>query len=47
VHEPRLNHRVEVTTGVLAEECGEVLREFFRGKRRAAGEARGNGEEQG
>ena len=29
----RLNHRVPVTKGVLAEECGEVLREFFRDKR--------------
>ncbi len=26
----RLNHRVEVVAGVMAEECGEVLREFFR-----------------
>jgi tRNA(adenine34) deaminase len=33
IGEPRLNHRVEVQAGVLAEECGEVLREFFRGKR--------------
>ncbi len=38
IHEPRLNHRVEVTTGVLAEECGELLREFFRRRRRAAEE---------
>jgi tRNA(adenine34) deaminase len=29
----RLNHRVASTTGVLAEECGALLREFF-GKRR-------------
>jgi tRNA(adenine34) deaminase len=29
----RLNHRVPVTTGVLADECGELLREFFRAKR--------------
>ena len=32
--EPRLNHRVAVTAGVLAEPCGEVLSEFFRAKRR-------------
>ncbi len=32
--DPRLNHRVEVTTGVLAEECGSVLKEFFRSKRK-------------
>ena len=31
----RLNHRVEVVSGVLAEECGEALREFFREKRLA------------
>src|SRR5690606_25190272 len=30
VQDPRLNHRVELLGGVLAEECGEVLREFFR-----------------
>jgi tRNA(adenine34) deaminase len=34
IHEPRLNHRVEVTSGVLARECGELLREFFARKRR-------------
>ena len=32
-HDPRLNHAFEVTPGVLAEECGEVLREFFRARR--------------
>ncbi|MDQ2068695.1 tRNA adenosine(34) deaminase TadA [Natronospira bacteriovora] len=31
----RLNHRVEVEGGVMAEECGRVLREFFRAKRAA------------
>jgi tRNA(adenine34) deaminase len=29
----RLNHRVEVTSGVLAEECAELLRSFFRAQR--------------
>jgi tRNA(adenine34) deaminase len=29
----RLNHRVDVTGGVLAEEAGEMLREFFRARR--------------
>lgn len=28
-----LNHRAEVTGGVLAEECGALLREFFRARR--------------
>ena len=31
--DPRLNHRIEVTSGVLAAECGDLLRGFFRGKR--------------
>ena len=30
---PRLNHRVEVVEGVLAEDSGELLREFFRRRR--------------
>jgi len=31
-----LNHRVDVVSGVLENECGEVLREFFRAKRRGS-----------
>ena len=30
LQDPRLNHRVSLSAGVLAEECGDVLREFFR-----------------
>ncbi len=30
---PRLNHLVEVTGGVLENECGEKLRRFFRERR--------------
>lgn len=33
VQDERLNHRVELAGGVLAGECGALLREFFRGKR--------------
>ena len=33
VRHPRLNHRVEVIGGVLADECGELLQSFFRAKR--------------
>jgi len=33
VQDPRLNHTVELTGGVLAEECGELLRSFFRARR--------------
>lgn len=36
IGETRLNHRAETTSGVLAEECGELLREFFRQRRKAA-----------
>jgi len=28
--DPRLNHRVTPIPGVMADECGEVLRDFFR-----------------
>lgn len=31
--DPRLNHRVDVTSGVLADECGDLLRAFFRTRR--------------
>jgi tRNA(adenine34) deaminase len=31
--EPRLNHRPEVVSGVLADECGDLLREFFASRR--------------
>lgn len=34
VREPRLNHRARVSTGVRAEECGGLLRDFFRALRR-------------
>jgi tRNA(adenine34) deaminase len=33
VQHPRLNHRVELVTGVLERECGDVLRAFFRSRR--------------
>jgi tRNA(adenine34) deaminase len=29
----RLNHRFTVTGGILADECGQVLKDFFRKKR--------------
>ncbi len=34
LEDKRLNHRVDVTSGVMAEECGEVLTRFFEGLRR-------------
>lgn len=30
---PTLNHRCEITSGVLQEECGRLLQDFFRTKR--------------
>lgn len=33
VQDPRLNHRVELTTGVEADASGEMLRRFFRERR--------------
>ena len=32
--DPRLNHRVDHTGRVLADECGQILSAFFRGKRK-------------
>ena len=39
VREPRLNHRIEVTGGVLAEECAALLSRFFKERRRRDGRA--------
>jgi tRNA(adenine34) deaminase len=36
VRDPRLNHRAVLTSGVLADECGDVLRRFFRERRASA-----------
>ena len=33
LNHPRLNHQMQVSGGVLEEECSEMLREFFRAKR--------------
>ncbi|MBX3418955.1 MAG: tRNA adenosine(34) deaminase TadA [Pirellulaceae bacterium] len=34
LQDPRLNHRVEITSGVLSEPCGQILTRFFQEKRR-------------
>lgn len=34
VDNPALNHRVEVTAGVRADECAAIMRDFFRSRRR-------------
>jgi tRNA(adenine34) deaminase len=33
VRDPRLNHRLEVTAGVLAEGCAGLLQAFFQARR--------------
>ncbi len=33
IDDPRFNHRVEFTAGVLAPECGALLSEFFQSRR--------------
>jgi tRNA(adenine34) deaminase len=33
LNHPQLNHQIEVTGGILAEECGDLLRRFFQSRR--------------
>ncbi len=33
LNHPQLNHQIEVTGGILAEECGDRLRRFFQSRR--------------
>lgn len=39
-----MNHRVEITAGVLAEPCGDILRQFFRARRKKASSNGGTGD---
>ena len=34
LNHPRLNHQMEVTSGVLAGRCGELMQAFFRSRRK-------------
>lgn len=34
INHPRLNHRIEVTSGVLEADCAELLSKFFQERRR-------------
>lgn len=36
--DPRLNHQSEVVRGVLGAECGQILTDFFRGRRKPSAE---------
>ena len=42
VEDPRLNHRLTMDVGLLEEECAEVLREFFRQRRKQKAEGTEN-----
>jgi tRNA(adenine34) deaminase len=33
MNHPQLNHKVEVSAGLLADECGALLTAFFRSRR--------------
>ncbi len=37
VGDTRLNHQVEVTGGILADNCSDLLKDFFKAKRAAGG----------
>lgn len=34
LRDERFNHRIDVTAGVLAQECGQLLSQFFQSKRK-------------
>ena len=34
LNHPKLNHQVEISSGVMAEDCARLLREFFRRRRK-------------
>ncbi|WP_306671071.1 tRNA adenosine(34) deaminase TadA, partial [Endozoicomonas sp. SESOKO1] len=40
LEQPQMNHRVEVTAGVLQAECSEMISDFFRFRRQQIREAR-------
>jgi len=44
LRDPRLNHRAEVTPGVMEGESGALLREFFRARRSSPGSLGGSDE---
>ncbi|MGH9615734.1 MAG: tRNA adenosine(34) deaminase TadA [Acidobacteriaceae bacterium] len=33
LNHPQLNHQIELSAGILAEECGDILRSFFQSRR--------------
>jgi tRNA(adenine34) deaminase len=47
LEDARLNHRAEVSGGVLHQECSEILRDFFRERRSCGGAEGGPGSPDG
>ncbi len=45
INHPKLNHRVEVTAGVLSDECSALVSNFFRARRTKPKEVASNGGE--
>lgn len=41
LNHPDLNHKIEVTAGILSDKCSEILQEFFRRKRLLSGSGQG------
>ncbi len=44
MNHPQLNHKVEVTSGLLAQECASLLQNFFRGRRNSASKLQAPGD---
>ncbi len=36
VQDPRLNHRMALSSGILLDDCAEIMQEFFKKKRKGA-----------
>ncbi|PIC62726.1 tRNA-specific adenosine deaminase [Sporosarcina sp. P13] len=47
LNDPRFNHECDVTEGVLAEECGQLLTDFFRALREKRKQAKKEASQQG
>lgn len=45
LQDTRLNHRVEVTKGVLEEECAQIMQDFFRQRRKKSSDKGKKGQE--
>ena len=43
LNHPQLNHRARITPGILSEECGGILEDFFKRRRQAGDRPHGEG----